>query len=373
MAPTVGEKVNDILYSGYVGQGKKVEELEQYLATKLENEHIVTVNSGTSALFLALQLLVRFRGCEDSEVLVCPLTCFATTSAILSNGLKPKWVDIDNSNYMMDLDDLKSKLSPNTKIIMLVHWGGYTINYEKLNEILDECDDMWGFRPYVVEDCAHALGTEWRDSPLSSRNWSDVNDNIRCYSLQAIKSVNSIDGGFITFPRHDEDLYKKAMLMRWYGIDRNATNASDSRIDSSILDWGYKLHMNDVNATIALENLKHLDEIIEKQRANTQYYRYNIKDDYTAHITLGEHLCKSSCWLFTIEVPDRPKFIQYMKDKGIMVSQVHTRNDRQPCVSEYKCFLPMLDLYQSDYCCIPVGWWITKEEREYITKCVNEY
>ena len=134
MARTAKEKVGEVLDSGYIGQGPKVEEFEKQLGEYFGNKKVVTVNAGTSALHLALHLLkkpkedwvkneygsVAFSNQnwpgiqEGDEVLATALTCTASNWPIVANGLKIKWVDIDPTTLNMDLDDLKRKMSPKT-------------------------------------------------------------------------------------------------------------------------------------------------------------------------------------------------------------------------------------------------------------------
>jgi len=149
MNDNAGEEVNKILYSGFIGQGKKVEEFEDLLKNYFRNYLVLTTNAATSAEHLALHLLKNpsvnkissdnsgIRNVTDShwpginpgdEVLTTPLTCTATNWPILANGLNIKWVDVDPNTCNMDLDDLARKITPKTKAIMVVHWGGYPLD-----------------------------------------------------------------------------------------------------------------------------------------------------------------------------------------------------------------------------------------------------
>ena len=123
------------LHSGYVTQGPKVEEFEEQLRAFFHNPRVSTLNSATSGLHLALHLLQKADGPnwpgltpEVDEVLTCPLTCTATNWPILANRLRIKWVDADPQTCNMDLTDLERKLSPTTKVIMVVHWGGSPVD-----------------------------------------------------------------------------------------------------------------------------------------------------------------------------------------------------------------------------------------------------
>jgi dTDP-4-amino-4,6-dideoxygalactose transaminase len=130
MAETAATEVAKVLNSGYIGQGPKVDEFERELRDYFNLDYVLTTNSATSAEHLAIHMLKSKRegwpGLEPGdEVLSTALTCTASNWPSLANGLKIKWVDIDQTTLNMDLDDLERKITSKTKVIMLVHWGGY--------------------------------------------------------------------------------------------------------------------------------------------------------------------------------------------------------------------------------------------------------
>ena len=381
MAPTAAEEVAKVLNSGYIGQGPKVDQLEKDLQNFLDSDRIVTLNSGTSALHLALHLLKKpqtnqktFEGVAfweekwpgiqpDDEILATALTCTASNFPILANGLKIKWVDIDPTTLNMDLDDLERKISPKTKAIILVHWGGYPNDLNRIKRIQEKAQQLYGFKPAVIEDGAHSFGSKYKGKHLGNHG------NMVMYSLQAIKHITAIDGGVLTLPH--QDLYNRAKLLRWYGIDRDG-NRKDFRCEANIEEWGYKFHMNDVCATVGIENLKHADDIIKKHQSNAAYYDKHLKDVKGVTLLTRHEGHESAFWIYSMLVDNRDGFYKWMKECNIVVSQVHERNDKHTCVREYMSPLPTLDKTISKVVSIPVGWWITEEEREYIVDCIKK-
>ena len=265
MGPKAGEEVNKVLYSGYIGQGKVVSEFEEQLQTWFANPHIVTLNSGTSGLHLAFHMLKE----SNTKVLASPLTCTATNWPILANGLDIEWVDVDPKTLNMDLEDLARKITIDTKIILLVHWGGNPIDLHKVNDILKQSYSKFGFAPKVIEDCSHSFGTKFADRYLGNHG------NICIYSMQAIKHVTSVDGGLLMLPYFEQ--YKQARLLRWYGLDRD-NEKTDMRCEIDIEEWGFKFQMNDVNAAIGISNLKDAHDIIDKHKCNAHYYQEQLND-----------------------------------------------------------------------------------------------
>ncbi len=381
MSPTASDEVSKVLNSGYIGQGPKVEEFEKILKKKFNHDYITTVNAGTSALHLALHLLKKpsvneltkfgsvtyeskWPGLEDGdEVLATPMTCTASNWPILANNLKIKWVDIDPTTLNMDLDDLARKITPKTKVIMLVHWGGYPNDLEKVKKIQEKAYSMYGFKPAVIEDGAHSFGSEYMGKPIGTHG------NLTMFSLQAIKHITSIDGGLLLSPH--KKLNDRARLIRWYGIDRDS-DRKDFRCEADIEEWGFKFHMNDVCATVGIENLKHVDVIINKHRENADYYDENLKNVKGVTLLKREDGFKSSFWIYSMLVENRDDFYRHMENHNISVSQVHERNDNHTCVREFVSNLPNLDKTINKIVSIPVGWWVTPEQREYIVETIKK-
>jgi len=377
MSSDVLKPLNKVLMSGYITQGKQVIEYEAQLKKFLGTEFILTLNSATAGLTLATRLLknkdetFNWPGFdEENDIVLTPaLTCFATTCGILVNNVKIRWLDVDLNTANIDLEDVKKKLNEYTKIIYLVHWGGMPVDLDELDKICEEHKIKYGFKPMVVEDCAHAFGAEYNGKKLSNHG------NICVYSTQAIKHLTTGDGGIISLP--NKSLYDRCKLLRWYGIDRDKRNykGKDFRLEHDISEYGYKFHMNDINATIGLYNLPHIPQLLEKNRNNGKYFDKELKNISGIKLMYSNNKCNSAYWLYTIRVLNEKKqeFMNKMKESGIMTSQVHNRNDINSCVKEFGEELPNLDILEKELVCIPVGWWLTEEDIKYIVDCIKNY
>jgi len=368
MADTAANEVSNVLNSGYIGQGPKVEEFENNIKEYFNQDYAFTTNAGTSSLHLALHLLKKpyynWPGIEEGdEVLATAMTCTASNWPILANGLKIKWVDIDPETLNMDLDDLARKITPKTKAIMLVHWGGYPNDLDKIKEIQKQSEELYGFKPAVIEDGAHSFGSEYKGKKIGNHG------NLTMYSFQAIKHITAIDGGLLITPH--QELYRRGKLARWYGIDRDG-NKKDFRCEADIEEWGYKFHMNDVSATVGIENLKHAERLVSKHRDNAAYYDKHLQNTPGVTLLKREEGFDSSFWIYSMLVDDRDGFYKHMKKCNIIVSQVHERNDKHTAVREFRTPLPTLDKTIDKIVSIPVGWWVTPEQREYIVSCIKK-
>lgn len=377
-APDIIEKLKPVFSSGFIGQGPKVEEFEKLLSVYLNNKLVLTTNSATSAEHLAIHLLKKscksfIRGYnyiaesdwpginENDEVLLCPLTCFATTAPILANGLKPKWVDVDLNTCSISLEDLNNKITETTKIVIPIHWGGTPIDLDKLHDIIVNHISNIGFKAAVIEDCAHAFGAKYKGQFLGNHG------NICTYSFQAIKHLTTGDGGLITLPH--KNLYDRAKLLRWYGIDRTGPR-TDFRCELDISEYGFKFHMNDIAATIGLSNMEYINSVLSIHKRNARYYNNNLSNiDGIQLLPFNE---ESSYWLYTLRAKNRDDLIKHLASHEITASRVHERNDKHSCVSQYKTELPNLDILVKEMLCIPVGWWVSHEDREYIVDIIKK-
>ena len=364
---------NKVLSSGYVTQGPIVENFEEKLKSFFNEDLVTTTNSATSALHLVMHMLKtnglgpeKIKVTEKKDhILTTPLTCTATNWPILLNNINLRWVDVDQSNCNMDLDDLEEKLNENTKAVLIVHWGGFPIDLNKLEKIQEDFNNKFGFKFVIIEDCAHAFGSKFNDKLIGSFS------NISTFSFQAIKHLTSVDGGCVIF--NDKADFDRSKLLRWYGIDRNE-NRKDFRCEADISEIGFKFHMNDVNASIGLANLEPVvNDLLPIHINNGNYYNDKLKN--IQGVELMDYTSQSEIpyWIYTIKVENRQEFMKYMDKKNIVTSRVHERNDIHSAVSKYVESLPNLDKLIDEMVCIPVGWWVSEESRDYIVECIKEF
>jgi dTDP-4-amino-4,6-dideoxygalactose transaminase len=346
----------DTLHSGFIGQGKKVEEFEDRLAEYFGNPNIVTTSSGTMALMIGL----RICGVGPGDAVVSsPMTCSATSMAIKAVGADIVWSDIDPLTGNIDPESARKHITPKTKAIMCIHWGGAAC---ELSDLLATCKDR-GIK--LVEDAAHALGGEYDGKKIGNHG-----DAVG-FSLQAIKHINTIEGGFVSC--RNSTAYAQAKLLRWFGINREGPRI-DMRCEQDIEFAGYKGNLVDPFAVIGIEQMKWLPKIVEKQQANAAYYMQELSDLKKTKMLRYSDKGKSAAWLFSILVDDKNKFRKFMVDNGIMVSAVHSRNDVFSCFADsLREPLPGVDYFSQHQMSIPVHWALTDEHKSHIIKKIREY
>lgn len=361
MNPNVEKRLLEVLHSGWIGQGTEVNNFEEKLGRYFENPYVLTLSSGTHGLTLALRLSDIEPG---DEVITTPLTCQATVMPILQQGAKIVWADI-RKDLNIDWASIAEKVTHKTKAIIMVHWGGYPCDMVEIAQISAD----HGNNISIIEDAAHSFGSTYKNHKIGEC-W---NSNYCMMSFQAIKHLTTVDGGALFCSEGNADDYHRGKLLRWYGIDREGPR-KDMRcaLDNQVKEWGYKFHMNDVCATIGMENFDIARLNVSEARDNAGFYERELSDVDGIELTQIQNDRESSYWLFTVLVDDRTSFAHMMGSRNISVSRVHERVDKHAFAKEFECDLPMLEEVIDKMICIPVGWWLSREDREYIVSCIKE-
>lgn len=354
---TIDQPLLETLHSGYITQGPKVEEFEGRLKDFFGTDNVVSLNSGTSALTLALRLAGISPG---DEVISTAMTCTATNLPVLSLGASIVFADCDPITGNINTESIEKLVTKKTKAILFVDWGGMPADLDQIMSIAR------AHNLKVIEDAAHAFGAEYNGQKIGT-----VAD-FTCFSLQAIKHITTGDGGILT--TKDPKDAERAKTLRWFGIDRSK-NGLDSRIEQDIEEWGYKFHMNDLNAVIGIAQMDHVANVLQAHRNNAQYYEKNLDNYFVRQVDPEDR--RSAWWLYTLILPskkDRDDFKKYMNDGGVMVNQVHKRND------EYTVFKKFagkdtggLDYFADRMVCIPVHWGLSEMELDQIAGMCNKF
>lgn len=342
--------LQETLYSGYIAEGEKVYQFEKEFSEYIGNPYCLSLNSGTAALHIAL-LLADVK--EGDEVISTALTAEPTNVAIKLVGAKVVWADVDQNTGLISPQSVRSLITERTKAIMLVHYAGMVCDLTEFNKISLE----YGIP--IIEDAAHSLGARYNNKMIGT------NSPYTVFSLQAIKHLTTVDGGFLTLK--SEDNFTKGRLKRWFGLDK-----TKPRLVNDITEAGFKYHMNNVNATIGLVQMRHINEIIPSYIDNGKYYDSALQNVPGVNLVSYYPNTDPSYWLYTMKVENRDDFCRYMESKGITASPLHLRNDKHSVFKESKRDLPNLDIFYSQFVHIPCGWWVSKEERQYIIDTIKK-
>jgi dTDP-4-amino-4,6-dideoxygalactose transaminase len=243
--PILGEEefeaVRQVLVSGMIAQGPKVKAFEDAFAREVGRKHGIAVANGTVALHLALLAHGIQAG---KEVVIPPLTFFATASTVLMCGAKPVFVDIDRSTYNLDPTKVAKALTAKTAAIMPVHLYGQTAEMDPILEAARDRDIP------VIEDAAQAHGAEYHGKKAG--NLGDT----ACFSFYATKNVTTGEGGMVV--TDDADVAERCRLLRDHG--------QVSKYEHVMV--GYNYRMTEIAAAIGLVQLKKLEAWVKQRRAN---------------------------------------------------------------------------------------------------------
>jgi dTDP-4-amino-4,6-dideoxygalactose transaminase len=183
-----------------------------------------------------------------------------------------------------------------------------------------------------------------------------------------------VDGGCL-ITKHQND-YSRAKLLRWYGIDREpgTKDKIDLRCELDVAEAGYKFHMNDICATVGMENFNHLSWMLNKHRDNAQFYNEAFSGCDKINVSKENPQGKSAYWLYTIHLNNRDEVMSKMGEIGVMTSKVHARNDSHSMFKDFKNGdLPNAEKFNSTHLCIPVGWWLEDDERHFIAENIIKF
>jgi dTDP-4-amino-4,6-dideoxygalactose transaminase len=188
-----------------------------------------------------------------------------------------------------------------------------------------------------------------------------------CWSFQAIKHLTTGDGGALLCPAEQFD---RARLLRWYGLDR--TKSDSFRCNQDIAAVGFKYHMNDIAAAIGLANLGLVRSVVQAHQENAQFFCEALQG--LEDVRVPDYNPESAWWLYTVRTKRRDEFITAMARCGIAASPVHTRNDKHSALRDYADeVLPGTDEFSQTEVAIPVGWWVTSEQRDRIVEAVTSW
>jgi perosamine synthetase len=353
--PTAQQLVSTVLANGFLSEGRLVKEFEARLAAELGMVHPAALNSGTSALHLALEVAGVGRG---DEVIMAPQTFVASATTVVQAGARPVFADIEYGTGNLDPADVEHRIGPRTKAIMAVHWAGYPCDMAAIQAIADRHGLV------VIEDAAHALGATYRGRAIGALS------DYTCFSFQAIKHLTTGDGGALC--ARSPEKAQAIRRRRWFGIDREATAVSEEgERDYDLVEAGYKYHMSDYAAALGLANLEGLSQRLAARRGWAHRYRAGLQQ--VPGLTHFEHRAdrESAHWLFGVHVENRLAFIRALKARGVAASVVHRGIDRNTLFGGCQPSLLQQRRFDETQIHIPMHDALTDEQVDYIIDAIR--
>lgn len=311
------EAVVKVLKSDYLTTGPAVAAFEKKVADYVGAKYAVAVSNGTAALHVAC--LAAGIG-EGDEVITTPITFAASANCVLYCGGTPVFADIDPDIYNISPEELESKITPQTKAIIPVHYTGQPCDMDAILEIARKHDLL------VIEDGAHALGASYKGKKIGS-----IAD-MTCFSFHPVKPVTTGEGGMIV--TDNEELYRKLVLYRSHGITRDKDmmqqyedqlqQSSDQVLQEAAdmlrgdvmdpggwyyqqLELGYNYRITDISCALGISQMDKLDRFLERRRQIAKKYDEAFADIPQIKTPWQQEGCQSGWHLYMIQTMERSR------------------------------------------------------------------
>lgn len=349
--------VLNILDAEYLGMGDEVKlfekEIKAYLQTKKE---VVCVNTGTSALHLALSALGIAQG---DEVLVPSLTYVASFQAISAVGATPIACEINSETLFMDADDACKRITKKTKVIMPVHYGSNSKGIEKIYALAKK------YNLRVVEDAAQAFGSFRNGIPVG------VEGDIICYSFDGIKNITSAEGGAIL--SNDKTFLQKVQDGRLLGVenDTNKRYTGQRSWDFDVKEQGFRYHMSNIFAAIGRVQLSRLESFRTKRQAIAKHYTRQL-----CHVEeiefLDYNFNEILPHIFVVKAQKRDELREFLIANQIECG-IHYKPNHLLTKYKTEYHLPITEKTYEQVLTLPCHFDLTEEEQDYVINKIEEF
>ena len=302
-------EVVDSLKSGWITTGPKVKRFEEAFKSYVGAPYAVPLSSATAGLHLALLALGL---APSDEVITTPMTFAATVSMIVRAGAKPVLADIDPDTLNIDTEMIRGKITERTRAIVPVHFAGQPCDMDALFALAKE------FNLRVIEDAAHAVGTEYKGKRIGSL------DTLSVFSFHPIKNITTGEGGMVC--TRDEALAEEISLMKFHGMSREAWKRYESSgtPNYDIMLPGFKYNMMDIQAALGIHQLPKLDAFIARRTEIARFYNAafaDVEEVRTPGLVPYEHRHAWHLYTPLIRVEklaiDRDRFMEELKRENI--------------------------------------------------------
>lgn len=252
------DAVNEVLKSDFLTTGPKAKEFEEAIAEYVGAKYAVTFSNGTAALHGACYAAGVGEG---DEVITTPITFASSANCALFMGATPVFADINKDNFNIDVKEIKEKITAKTKAIIPVDYTGQAVDIDGIKELIEGTDIV------IIEDSAHALGTEYKGKKVGGLV------DMTMFSFHPVKTITTGEGGVIT--TNNEEYYKKLVNFRSHCITRDIEQLQDKDNGGWYYeqqDLGFNYRMTEIQAALGISQLNKLEGFIDRRKEIVQKY-----------------------------------------------------------------------------------------------------
>jgi dTDP-4-amino-4,6-dideoxygalactose transaminase len=332
-----------VLHSGQLSYGAYGRQFEERLAAYVGNPYILSTSNNNFASLIAFAVLDVKAG---DEVIASPMACLASNQPILNFQAKVVWTDIDPQTGTLNPEAVRRNITARTKAILHYHWGGYPGYVDEINEI----GRQHGIP--VIDDAIESFGSEYK-----GRKMGNLGTEITCFSFQAVRLPNCVDGGAIAFS--SRELYDKAKLIRDFGIHRPGFRDEIGEISSSsdIALAGYNAKMSEINSYIGIHQMAHLPALFRQQRENARGWDTYFNEKEGQSLKRRKEVLPNY-WIYSALVQNSKNELINFRNSGYYASRVHLRNDCYSAFGKASSPCPGVDDFEKRQVSVPSGWWL---------------
>jgi dTDP-4-amino-4,6-dideoxygalactose transaminase len=349
--------------STWISSGPQTELLERTFAEKMNVKFAVALSNCTVALHLA-NLLVDIK--HGDEVIVPSLTFVATVNAVKYTGAIPVFADITSvSNPTISVVDIEQKITSKTKAIIAMHYAGFPCDMNAIMKLAEQK----GIK--VIEDACHGPFSMYDHRYLGSIG------EVGCFSFFSNKNISTGEGGILV--TNSESLYKRAKLLRSHGMTSSSYDRSKGHTtEYDVVALGYNYRIDDIRSSIALAQLKKLDEDYRKRELIRKTYLENLKSEDRISISFAEcNYQKVSNYIFTIALLNsdkdkRDSVRNFLGQEGIQTSVHYPAAHRFNIYRDNSVSLPNTEYYTDNTITLPMYGNLTTEEVQFICRTLKK-
>lgn len=352
------------LSTNWIGKGDKVDEFENNLKNYFNFKNIITITSGTQALFEIFRLLKEKT--KKREIIISSMSFVGIINSLIINNFNYIYADIDENYLSLSLKSIKEKINENTAAVVIQHYGGRP-NYEieKISHYLKEKNI------YLIEDCATVIGATINDKHIG--HFSDY----AIWSFDCMKTITTLDGGMIYCKNKDDlEIIKNNINLglmtspnTLYSFNQNNNFWWEIKPSS----YGLKNVLNNVTASLGISQLKKINKFIKKQKTVWDYYQNNIFNKKIKLPKNSDFEIKESYFLFWLFTDERNKLSQYLKTKNIFSTFRYYPLHKTSLYENKNISLPITEKIYETLLCIPCHKNLTIKNLKYIVNVINAF